>query len=397
MSDNVTRQTIPNDPRNPEDHLNSGYEDGTSDEFTIPPCGIADADGALKKLFFEDIGFTHKANFGPNKDITLKKPLIIFATGERWAQAKRLRPPRDRNSNLLLPAISIRRTSFEQTRDDITGRGINQTTGNLVIKRRLNEHDRDYQNLINKLAMKNLQNLPDSRRGQGEEGGTIETKQGGVLEPRLGNNVWEIISIPQPQFFTTSYEIVFWTSYTVHMNELIEKFVSSYLPQDRMFKLQTDKGYWFMAYVDEALQSADNFDDFKDSERLIRYNINMRVKGYILAPQGPTDQVPVRRWVSNPNISFDVSEYTEDLHEKKTIDRIQEDGNSFALTDIERDPATRQTPTFKEKLASKKVILQQGSGKKRTKYVSILESNEKKGETVYRASDLKALEEFLSK
>ena len=54
MSDNNTRQNIEQDPRNPVDHLNAGYENEPVDDFYIPPCGIEDADLALKNLFFKD-------------------------------------------------------------------------------------------------------------------------------------------------------------------------------------------------------------------------------------------------------------------------------------------------------------------------------------------------------
>lgn len=395
MSENKTRQNIEQDPLNPKDHLNTGYEDGTSDEFTIPPCGIEDADTAIFNLFNEDIGFTTSTISSRNKDLVLKKPLVIFATGERFALAKRLRPPRDKNGTLLLPAISIRRTGFEQTSEDTAGRGINQTTGVLTIKRRLNDSDKDYQNLINKLALKNMQSLPGSGRPQGEDGNSIETQQGGFLEPRLGNNIWEIINIPQPQFFTTTYEVVFWTTYTIHMNKLLEKFVSSYLPQGKMFKLQTDKGYWFMAQVDTST-SDNNFDDFKEAERMIRYTFTMKVKGYILAPQGDTDKVPIRRWVSSPEISFDISTMGEELVNSENITEIEKEltGEKFTLTDTVIDPTTKQTPTTLEKLRSKKVYTNSITGKDGYKYVSILETNEKKGETVYRATDVHTMEEF---
>lgn len=397
MSD--TRQNIEQDPLNPVDHLDAGYEETPDTEFHIPPCGIEDADLALKNLFFEDIGFVTKTNVGPNKDITLKKPLIIFATGERWALVKRLKPPRDSNQALLLPAISIRRTSFEQTREDVTGRGINQSTGKLTIKRRLSDYDRDYQNLINKFALQNmnLQGLDGSGKLSYQElKHSADKKAGGLLQNSTKNNVWEIISIPQPQFFTTTYDIVFWTQYTVHMNQLLEKFVSSYLPQEKAFRLKSDKGYWFMAYVEDSFATQDNFEDFKDSERIIRYNMTIKVKGFILAPQGDSDKVPVRRWISNPGIHFDVStlDSGQEFTKEGTVEKHsqQEQDNKFVLSDVNNeDLQTRQTKTYNERHRSTKIV----TGK--NQYVKILESNEKKGETIYRASSPKALADFFNK
>lgn len=401
MADNVTRQTIPRNPLNPEPHVDSGYEgDDTSDTFLIPPVGIEDADMALFRLFDKDIGFTVRVVEAANKEIQIKKPYVIFATGERFAIAKKLRPPRDRNNTLMLPAISIRRTSIEQTSADITGRGINQFTGNLVIKRRLEKSDRDYQNFINKLGFENLQNSFSTRRETGEHQNDVDVLQGGLLEKRVSlNNVWEIITVPQPQFFTATYEVVFWTSFTQHMNYLIETFISSFLPNDRIHKLVTDKGYWFLAYTQDQFANQENIDDFTEDERILRYSFNVQVRGYIFAPQHPTNAVPVRRWISSPTVVFDVRKYSTELLEKEHLNRppqINKDNpDAFVLTDIQLDPKEKQTPTTLERYAVRKNIIDPLTGKKKTRYVSILESNEKKGETVYRASDVETLEEFI--
>jgi len=401
MARNETRQTIHRDPRNPEAHVNSGYEgDSTSDDFLIPPCGIEDSDMALFRLFDRDIGFTVRLVEAGNKQLQVKKPFVIFATGERFALAKRLRPPRDRNNTLMLPAISIRRTSIEQTSADITSRGINQFSGPLAIKRRLEKGDRDYQNLINKMGFKHLSEVPSTRRDTGELANQIEVTQGGLLETRVSsNNMWEIITIPQPQFFTATYEVIFWTSFTQHMNYLIETFMSSFLPNDRIHKLVTDKGYWFLAYTEDQYPNQENIDDFTEDERILRYSMTVKVKGYVLAPQHPTNAVPVRRWVSAPNVTFDIRSYNTEVVEAKHMNRPPQKNSdnpgTFALTDIERDPSTKQTPTTDERYLVRKDVIDARTGNKRPRYVSILESNEKKGETVYRASDIETLEQFI--
>jgi hypothetical protein len=397
MTKNTVRQNIPQDPRDPKDHLQSGYEEAPS-EFNIPPCGIEDCDYTMFELFDKTIPFTSKIIRASTGKIELNKPYVILATGERFALAKSLKPPRDKRSKeLVLPAISIRRANITHSYAEQTSRGINQTTGNLFIKRRFDPQDRDYQSLINKLGLKNLQsNNPTSSRPQGDFKNTLETLQGGLLEAHNNNNLFEIISIPQPQFFKATYEVVFWTKYTQHMNYMIETLMTSYLPQGRNWKLVTDKGYWFIATANDDFTRGDNFDDFTDSERLIRYNFTVDVKGYLLAGQGPSDLVPVRRWISAPNISFETSTFNSEIQPKNAIDKIQNKAeNKFILTDIERDPATAQTPTTNQRLYYKKNIIDPITGKKNFKYVSILDSNQKSGETVFAASDIQTIEEFL--
>lgn len=403
--ENVTRQNIPQDPRIPKDHLDSGFENQPSLDFTIPPVGIEDIDVAIHRLFDQTIGFntyTVSANRGPQN---VKKPYVVFATGERFALAKRLKPPRDRNKVLVLPAISIRRTAIEQSPDDIYKRGMNARTGVLTIKRKLAPEDRDYQNMLNNQGLNNVQNilsgLPTTTRPTGEYSNIPEIIQGGLLENRLSNNnIYEIITVPQPQFFTAKYDIIFWTNYTQHMTYMIQTYMNSFLPQFRGHKLETDKGYWFLAYTEDSFSNGENIDQFEGDERIIKYNFSITVKGYLLAAQSPTDAVPVRRWVSAPNIQFETRPIVsgEDIQPREHLERppLKDTPNEgFTLTDIDRDPITKQTPTTTQRYLVNKVIVDPVTGRRRRKYVSILESNQKKGETVFAASDIETLEQYL--
>jgi hypothetical protein len=384
---NETRQTIRRNPNNPESHLDSGYEgDDTSNELLIPSCGIEDVDVSLFNLFDKDIGFTNKDIVSANKKVAIKKPFVIFATGERFALSKRLRAPRDKNRKLMLPAISIRRTSITQTNEDITGRGINQYTGTLTIKRKLDESDRDYQNIINKIGLQNA-NLTTTQRNTGSESKTMEIEKGALLTPLLNDNMWEMITIPQPQYFTSTYEITFWTNYTQHMNYLIETYISSFLPQSRAHKLATDKGYWFVAYSDDNFSNQENFDDFTEDKRVVRYSFKITVKGFLLATN-------LRRWVSSPNINFE-SFPADNPVLKEHVKKIKDDPTAFTLSDIDRDPTTKQSETTDEKYFSEKRIFDRRKKKYVTKTVGMLESNKKKGESVFYASSLDSFEEFI--
>lgn len=402
---NVTRHNIPEPtPGESLGHLPSGYGDSggsVSEIFTIPPCGIEDCDKAIHKLFNETIKFSTQTYGGGQQPIYIKKPQVIFATGEKFALAKKLRPPRDKNQVLLLPAISIRRTGIEQTPEDITGRGMNQFTGDIIIKRRLAPEDRDYQKLLNKYAFKNILDTPISSEESKIKNlkNDIDIMDGALLEPHLGQNIFEIFAIPQPQFFTATYEIVFWTLYHQHMNYMIETFMSSFLPQGKMFKLGTEKGYWFMGYVDDVFGSQDNFDDFSNSERVIRYNFNMKVQGFVLAPNGPANPVPIRRYLSAPTISFDVKNSpTVDILTERELSNpplSSETDNKFLLSDISEEPTKKQNPPTDQKFLFKKIFINPITGKRTIKYVKTIHRNQRKGEAVYSISDISILQEFL--
>ena len=56
-----------------------------------------------------------------------------------------------------------------------------------------------------------------------------------------------------------------------------------------------------------ALNPQNNFDDFTDSERLVKYSFTMTVGAYLVASRIPGAPIPFRKTISAPEISFDVS------------------------------------------------------------------------------------------
>jgi hypothetical protein len=399
VSENKTRQNISRDEVNPESSLNTGYQDQPTDGITIPSCGIEDCDIALFNLFDKDIGFSSQNIRSANKNIQTKKPTVIFLAGERFAQARKLRPPRDKNNKLMMPAITIRRTGITQDSSDITGRGINQTTGILTIKRKLSSFDQDYQNILNKYAFSDLSgNIESERDDIGEEQNSFISQKGLHLKDNIGNNVWEVINIPQPSFFTATYDVSFWTTYIQQMNGLIETYISSFLPQKRAHKLVSEKGYWFIAYTQDSLSSADNFDDFTDEARIVRYSFSINVKGYALATQHGTNKVPVTSWISSPRVSFEVSQVSNQILPAGHLEKQATTMDKFRLTDfneLKQNPASKQAPTTNETFKEKVIVKNEITGKKEVKYVFLREESSSKGETSYQAPDKKTLDAYI--
>jgi len=284
-----------------------------SPDLTIPPVGIEDVDVALFKLFDNEI----KLQVGGNNS-DFKKVPVIFATGEKWAILKKKSALRDKNNSLILPLLTIARTAINQDLgSDVSGRGINQQTGEIIIKRRLDKSDRGYQNLINRYLLKNQLNVatnPDlehandqllTDRGVGADSDDVAVRDGAWLADIKKNNIYETIVIPSPQFCSITYELTLWTQYTQHMNQLLEQIIASFLPQGNAWKLDTPKGYWFIATVDGNSYSPDNnFNELGRDERVVKYTFNVKVNAYIFATQYPGVGIPVKRYVSSPIIKF---------------------------------------------------------------------------------------------
>ena len=140
----------------PPQKLNFGRS-GTSipNDFSIPSIGIVDIDRAVFKLFDEQLSFevTYQG--------AASKVPVIFAAGERFALTRRKNPIRDRDNALILPIISIMRNDIDFSPQQ-AGKGTAisfREQSHYKIRYRLSEDDRKYQNIINKLGIKNQSNV----------------------------------------------------------------------------------------------------------------------------------------------------------------------------------------------------------------------------------------------
>jgi hypothetical protein len=248
----------------------------------------------------------------------------VFATGERFALLARQKPLRDRSKALILPVISILRSSVQYGHE--FGGSVAPDIRH-VIKRQVSPEDPIYQRLINKIGLQNSDDLVsksafiDSISETGAMPGRIATrrpgsanpdteklKSGNLLRNDLDNNLYEIYEMPPPIYFTASYEITIWTQYMQEMNNVIAVIgTESNFNAKKTFRIETEKGYYFIAYVEEAVGNASNFEDFSEEERLVRSTMTIKVPGYFLGQSYKTSPNKIRRYVSSPQITFDVA------------------------------------------------------------------------------------------
>lgn len=401
--------------------LPSAYDGQAPSSFSIPPVGIEDVDLALFTLFDKEIPF-QVATQNNSKNNIIKVP-VIFASSEKWALAKRQKGVRDKQGSLILPLITVVRTSIEQSLSgDITGRGVNQQTGEIVITRKLDNSDRNYQNLINKFLFNNQDNVAVSTltatdeqistlRPQGEYLLDQTVKDGGLLTNKICDNVTETIVVPTPQFFTATYDITFWSQYTFQMTQLLEVMISSFLPQGNAWKLESPKGYWFIATVEgNSYNPENNVEDMSSEERIIKYKFTVKIPGYIFASQAPGTPVAIKRYTSFPTISFDVGTAISEEIEADAVEEpfLGADDPTLPL-DISRSQrqdkratgntklyphsavVSQQDPALLSKQRGvplqrfKKIVGHDNLGKETTSYVKIINTNKHTGETVFAA------------
>ena len=315
------------------------------DDFKLQNCTIEDVDRALFNLLNSQLPFTYKHKQGT------KRAPVIFATGERFAVLRRKEPLRDKSGTLILPLISVMRKGINQSPS--MGAGTNQTVEH-TIKKRLSPEDPIYQRIANKAFLENSDDLASNSSlvdttGAGQAKNSdpgrlasraekprkdMPSRRGRIMKPKLGNNIFEVITMRPPKYFTATYEVTFWTQYTLQMNDMLSALMSLYQSfGQRSFKLETTKGYWFVGYVDESLTPGNNFDDFTDNERLVRYSFDVTVPAYLIGDAYPTSKNTLRKYVSAPMIDFGMEVGNKPLINKNRAQVPSADLNEYILQD----------------------------------------------------------------
>ena len=275
----------------------TGYEgENTTEDYFIPSCGLEDLDRAIFNLFDKDIPLYY---MHANQQ---RKVPVIFATGERFAVLRRKEPLTDKNNAIILPLISIIRNSVENKPQ----KGMaNNMMFPSVIAKRIAEEDTAWKQISNKENLLNSLYSPPKNK---EISGVLS------LQPKLTNNIVEVIEIPPPRYFGASYEVTIWSSFTQQMNAIMETIMSAYtLHPGQQFKVESEKGYWFPAFIDNSISQDASYQDFSDQERFVKYSFNITATGYIVAPNIMGGKTALRSFKSAPQISFDALIFDKEI------------------------------------------------------------------------------------
>ncbi len=188
----------------------------------------------------------------------LKAPLI-YGNAERWAGARKDGYIRDERGRIQIPLLMFKRNSIER-----------------------NDNMANFQE-INKISAYKKYS-PKNRYER-------FSLQNGVAP------VQEMYEINVPHYVTVTYEVMIWTSFTEHMNKIVEAFQYS---ADRYWG--KEDGYKFKVKID----SFDNQQEVgAGSERVIRTTFNMVVNAYLL-PERYNEKPVVKKSRTIKRIIFGV-------------------------------------------------------------------------------------------
>lgn len=317
-------------------------------DYHLPVCGIEQIDTSLFDLFDKDLSMQIMINDNDGNLNYKHKVPVVFSAGEIFATYKKDQPIRDRQGMLILPIISIKRTSINQSKNGLYGYGLAQNTGNFTIRKKLSKKDRVYQNLVNPYGFQNQDNVSsishflNNNPRQGAVAGTTTKRRikfaGTNIEDNLldqeldGNHIFETLSIPFPKFVTVNYEITIWTSYAQHMNQILEKIMTNYDGQGNNYVLRSREGYWFASYFEDNIDYDDHSDENGDNPRHQKSKFNVSVQGYMIGNRNDGDEYPVRRTLSSPKILFGV--YEGIYYANLECPNPSGDLNKFVLSDL---------------------------------------------------------------
>ena len=380
--------------------------DNPPEDFEFPSIGIEDIDRAVFKLFDK------KLNFQTTQKKESKKVPVVFASGERFALTRRKNPIRDKNNALILPLISIIRNDIDFSPDQ-KGKGTAISFRNqpsYTIKNRLSKKDRNYQNVINKLGLTNQKNVSsrrafvlndvvpgnvannDEQASRRNSNNISFSSQSGLinLDPSLGNNIFEIIDIPYPEFIAITYEVTFWTQYIQQANQMMETLIFNFDGQGQEIAMKTDEGFDLIAFFDKSFSNGSNFDNYSDDERIVKNSISLTIPGYIINPKNPGIPNLARSYFSAPIISFGYQEQSSKIVENNQPERKEERFKKNVLqdlTNVEEDNRRGDlTPVIQEK------IINPFTGEETVQFSKIRHRNQRKGETVGSSLIIKDIE-----
>jgi len=223
-------------PRSARKEINRGTLRSRGDD-TVKniSVGLMDIDAAIMFYFNNVIKPTVLEN-----DETIKVPLM-YSNPERWNSIQKNGYLIDNKKQLVIPLIVFKRNSISKDES-------------LAIDK------------IDPLSPKLFRTF-QSKYSQKNRYDNFSVQQG-------LNKTKELYTVGVPDYVNLEYEFIVWTSYTEQMNRIIEKIIwseGSYWGEDGKFKFRT---------------SIDNYTDASEftvnSERLIRTNFSVTLKGYLI-------------------------------------------------------------------------------------------------------------------
>jgi hypothetical protein len=198
---------------------------------------------------------------------------LIYGNAERWEGARKSGYLRDQRGRIQIPLVMFKRNSIER--------------------------DTNLQHFREQLKMPAIKQYSTTNRYD------KFNLQNGVKP------TYEMYEVSVPAYVTITYEVMIWTSFTEHMNKIVEAFQYA---TDRYWG--TENGFKFRTRI----ESFDNQQEISDgSERIVKTQFTMAVYAYLL-PETFNEKPIVKKSFSPKRIVFGIeTDLTGNLFTNPTV------------------------------------------------------------------------------
>ncbi len=230
------------------------------------PSTIENIDSAMYRFLDEEMSLFTDSNEG------FKKVPIIWSGAERVNQSKRDERVRDKQGTLVLPLLTVERTSVlkSPSKKGTVWANIIPTRdekgGTIAVARR-----------INQAKTSNFTNAH------------VKRKRGQINFPMaVEKTVYETVTIPLPVYVTVTYEITIRTEYQQQMNDLMVPFATT--PGGINYILIRNGEHRYEGFIQESFDINNNYSSFSNEERRLETKINIEVLGYLVGHEKNQEQ-----------------------------------------------------------------------------------------------------------
>jgi len=248
-------------------------------EIEFMPSSLETIDGAMMRFVDEDLNLSTTTNTG------FKKVPVLWVTAERAYQIKHNKDLRDKEETLILPLISINRSSvtkepnfkgtvYANIYPEPDARG-----GTITVARQINQK---------KTA--EFQNAQSKRKYGVDNNVAAKSYNSSKRNMNTQKVVYETITIPLPVWVKVRYEITVRTEYQQQLNELIRPFftIAGNSPMPPRIE---NEGHFYEVFIDGSFANNSNKANLGMAQRNYETTIGIDVLGYLIG-EGENQEKP---------------------------------------------------------------------------------------------------------
>tara|TARA_Y100000592_G_C5440926_1_gene303341 strand:- start:273 stop:1205 length:933 start_codon:yes stop_codon:yes gene_type:complete len=241
-------------------------------DLSFAPSTLETIDYAMYDFINDKLSLSTTTNSG------FEKIPVVWASAERSFQVKNNKEYRDSEGMIILPAITIERTSVVK---DLATRGAYygdmfpfqsqpEKGGSLVIARRIKQD-----------KTSNFANADAARKINGAAPKFVRRKTSKV--------VYETVSIPAIVYASITYRILLRSEYQQQMNDMVLPFITK--PGTINSFLIDRDGHRYEAFVQSDFAQNNNVSSMENEERRFETSIDIKVMGYLVG-EGANQDTP---------------------------------------------------------------------------------------------------------